>query len=69
MNIKQLRESKLMSRYRLAKEMGVAYQTVTFWEEGRYKPNAENVKKLEEIFGLPDVKTVLPIKTVSSTTK
>ena len=51
MNIKEHREKLGISKYRLAKMLDVAYITIMNWEEGRYKPNTENERKLKEIFG------------------
>jgi len=35
------------SKYRLAKEMGVSWNTVHLWDMGIWEPNKENAQKLE----------------------
>lgn len=50
MTIQELRNSVDMSKYRLAKLIGVAYITVLNWERGIYKPSKDSTAKLKELF-------------------
>ena len=37
------------SKYRIAKELGIAFNTVHFWDKGIWIPNKVNSKALEEL--------------------
>ena len=47
--IKTLREEKQISKYRLAKILGVSWNTIYLWERGVFKPKKIYQKKLEEL--------------------
>lgn len=46
--IKALR--KVMTKWRIAKEVGVSWQAVHAWERGISKPTKENQNKLDELY-------------------
>lgn len=39
------------SKYRLARELGVSWNTVRSWELGRFKATAVSVQKIQELLG------------------
>jgi len=47
--LNKMLEDKLITRYRLAKEFGVTYNTVTSWTRGEYFNEAIRLPKLIEI--------------------
>ena len=49
MNVKQLRLSKKLTQYQLAKKLKIQRSTVSMWETGRSYPNATILKKLAKI--------------------
>lgn len=48
-----LRAERGMSRFDLARAIGVNYQTVGYLERGDYSPSLELALRLGEVFGLP----------------
>lgn len=46
--IKKLRQ-KGMTKYRIAKEVGVTWQTVNMWEKDVFIPKADKQSKLEAL--------------------
>ena len=48
-----LRAERGMSRFDLARAIGVNYQTVGYLERGDYSPSLELALRLGEAFGLP----------------
>ena len=46
--IKKLR-SKGITKYKIAKEVGVTWQTVNMWEKDVFIPKADKLVKLEEL--------------------
>ncbi len=48
--LKELREEKGISRYKLAKDIGVNKQTITFWEEGINEPKISYAVLLADYF-------------------
>jgi transcriptional regulator with XRE-family HTH domain len=51
MNLKELREKKGMSAVDVAKMMGMARQSVWFWEQGRHLPSINKLPILEKVYG------------------
>ena len=50
-NLVQLIKSRGVSRYRIAKETGICYRTIQYWETGR-TPSIKMAIKLARYFGL-----------------
>lgn len=50
--LKELREQKKLSQYKLADALGVAQSTVGMWESGKREPDFDTIKKLAEFFGV-----------------
>ena len=48
--VRNMRLRLKWSKYRLAKEMGVSWNTVHLWDMGIWEPNKENAQKLEGLF-------------------
>lgn len=48
--LKQCREEMGVSRYKLAKDLGVNKQTISFWEEGVNEPKISYLCKLADYF-------------------
>ena len=65
MNIRKLRENKLLKQDELAKEMLVNKTTVCKWETGKSQPRADMLPTLarvlgctiDDLFGAPDDET------------
>lgn len=51
-SLKNLRERKHISQYKLADDIGVAQSTVGMWESGRANPPLPMLEKLAEYFGV-----------------
>lgn len=49
--IRALREQAGLTPQELADRMGVTYRVVVYWEEGRYVPEARNVRRLADALG------------------
>ena len=52
-NVKEIRESKLMTQSQLAQMMGVQTQTISNIENSRHRPRAITVRKLVIALGVP----------------
>lgn len=50
--IKKLRFEKKWSQDKLAEKVGVGRQYISRYETGKISPNAENLQKLAEVFGV-----------------
>ena len=50
--LKECREELGISRYKLAKDIGVNKQTITFWEEGVNEPKISYLCMLADYFGV-----------------
>jgi len=50
--LKQLREEKGLSQYKLAELLGVAQSTVGMWESGKREPDFAMVKRLADFFSV-----------------
>jgi transcriptional regulator with XRE-family HTH domain len=50
--IKKLRFDKKWSQDQLAEKVGVGRQYISRYETGKISPNAENLQKLAEVFGV-----------------
>jgi predicted transcriptional regulator len=49
--VKELVDNKGFSKYKIAKLVGVSWNTVSFWHKGVFWPKEEHQKKLEDIYG------------------
>ena len=52
MTLKAARVNKNMTQKQAAVELGVTSETVRSWEKGKTFPNTEQVRKIEEVYGL-----------------
>lgn len=52
MTLKAARVNRNMTQNQAACAIGVTSETVRSWEKGKTFPNTEQVKKIEEIYGL-----------------
>jgi DNA-binding XRE family transcriptional regulator len=50
--IKKLRESLLLTQQEFAKKIGVHHCTISFWEQGRSKPDFRNIRKIIDVFNI-----------------
>lgn len=50
--IKKARIDAGMTQKELAQQVGVPYQTLQFWENGKRKPKIENIRKIAEILNI-----------------
>ena len=50
--IKDLREEKELGVKELAKELDVSFKTIYRWENGAKEPQASNIIKLADFFGV-----------------
>lgn len=48
----ELRKEKGVSQAKLAKDLGVSYSVVCYWETNRSEPTAPNLVKLADYFGV-----------------
>lgn len=47
--IERLKEQGF-TKWKIAKELGVSWQTIHMWEKGVFKPTDEKLKQLKELF-------------------
>ena len=47
--VKEICQRRGWSKYKLAKEIGVSWNTLHFWDKGIWKPNKKNQGKLEAL--------------------
>ncbi|MBR2870409.1 MAG: helix-turn-helix transcriptional regulator [Clostridia bacterium] len=52
MKIKELRKAKGLSQTAVAKALGIAQNTYSYWELGKFEPSLVDVKRLAEYFGV-----------------
>lgn len=52
MTLKAARVNRNLTQKQAAVEFGVTSETVRSWEKGKTFPNTEQVKKIEEVYGL-----------------
>lgn len=50
--IKELRQDKGISQAKLAKDIGVSFSVVCYWETDRSEPTAVNIVKLANYFSV-----------------
>ena len=50
----KLRDSLGLTNYRVSKETGIAQQTLSSWEKGKYSPKRDKIYKLAAWFGVPE---------------
>lgn len=48
----ELRKEKGVSQAKLAKDLGVSYSVVCYWETNRSEPTAPNLIKIADYFGV-----------------
>lgn len=48
-----LRDERHMTDYQVARETGVAQQTLYAWKAGKYTPKAEKLAKIAKLFHVP----------------
>ena len=51
LELKKQRESRGLSQYKLAQQLGVSQATVGMWETGARMPRADKLPKLAEVLG------------------
>lgn len=51
-NLRSLMEKRGISRYRVAKDLGISTQTACNWADGKNLPDTQSVLKLAEYFGV-----------------
>lgn len=51
-NLHKFMEQRTITKYRLAKDLGVAMQTACNWADGKNLPDTQSVLKLAEYFGV-----------------
>ena len=54
------RRSLNLSKYRLAKSLGVAYSLVRYWEQGIKDPTTSNLMKLARTLGVTETELLHP---------
>lgn len=52
MRLKELRNEKKISQYKLADDLNLNVMTYNGWEKGKVEPNIENLKKLADYFNI-----------------
>ena len=52
MTLKAARVNRNLTQKQAAGELGVTSETVRSWEKGKTFPNTEQVKRIEEVYGL-----------------
>ena len=52
MTLKAARVNKNLTQKQAANAFGVTSETVRSWEKGKTFPNTEQVRKIEEVYGL-----------------
>lgn len=52
-NVKEIRESKLLTQSQLAQMMGVQPQTISNIENSRHRPRSITIRKLSIALGVP----------------
>ena len=48
-DIKQLRESLLLTQVEFAEKLGVSFETVNRWENGKHEPTMKMKRKLKKL--------------------
>lgn len=48
-----LRDSRGLSDYQVAEELGIARSTLSNWKSGKYNPKADKLKKIADFFNVP----------------
>jgi DNA-binding XRE family transcriptional regulator len=64
-NITRFREIKQISRYALARKLGVDRSQLIKWETGVWEPNAQHIAELAETLGVPDWTFYIPQERVA----
>jgi len=55
--IREICQRRGWSKYKIAKEIGVSWNTVHLWDKEVWEPNKENTKKLKELLNEKEIKT------------
>lgn len=50
--VRELRESRKITRPELGKELGINYNTIRYWEENKTTPNQFNKVRVAAFFGV-----------------
>ena len=51
-NLKALRETAGLRQQELAERLGTTQRKISYWENGKYEPDIENLCKLAEFFAV-----------------
>ena len=49
-DIKKIRESLLLTQTEFAEKLGVSFETVNRWENGRHKPTMKTKRKIKKLY-------------------
>lgn len=49
-DIKKIRESLLLTQTEFAEKLGVSFETVNRWENGRHKPTMKAKRKIKKLY-------------------
>ena len=49
-DIKQIREELLLTQEEFAKKLGVSFETVNRWENGRHEPTMKAKRKIKRLY-------------------
>jgi len=52
-NYARLRDERKMTDYEVSKKTGIPTSTLSNWKAGRYKPKADKIMKIAELFEVP----------------
>ena len=50
--VKEICQRRGWSKYKLAKELGVSWNTIHLWDKGIWKPQINRQKKLKELLNI-----------------
>lgn len=53
MTLKAARVNLKMGQAEAAKALGIAQETLSNWENGKTFPNVPQIKKIEDVYGVP----------------
>lgn len=57
-NLKRVLKDAGVSKYRLAKDLGLSYRIVQYWAEGSHRPSEANVEKVRTYLGIEKPESV-----------
>jgi DNA-binding XRE family transcriptional regulator len=64
-NIARYREAKHLSRYALARDLGIERSQLIKWETGTWEPSAAHIAELADLLGVPDWTFYIPQERVA----